>query len=397
MQKLWVGFATSTLAETRAAVAAAVRDAQAQLEGHSPGLVFVTATVEHDAGALFIALRQALPGVPVHGITTSLGVLSKDGIVASGAGAVGVLLFAGDDSVGFAVGHAVLGDDARAAGRVAAQRLASGPLPPRVILFNSSPGREEDTLRGIADVLPGVPAFGGSAADHAIAGEWSVFTNDGVQRDAVSLAALCGDVAFAGALRAPYAETAERAQVTAATDRRLQSLDGQPAGAVLNRWLDDSLALQLAEGGNILAQTALRPLALRHQVGASTHYLTIHPAQLHAADGSVDLFARIATGDQLCLMSGSVDGLIGVLGDLHAQTRAQLAPEKTRAAILIYCAGCAGAVGPALDQGVRMCLGPLLGSVPLLGLCTFGEQGHVPGLGNVHQDLSVSLLLLGEP
>jgi hypothetical protein len=29
-------------------------------------------------------------------------------------------------------------------------------------------------------------------------------------------------------------------------------------------------------------------------------------------------------------------------------------------------------------------------------MCTFGEQGFIPGLGNVHQDLSVSLLLIGE-
>jgi len=86
-----------------------------------------------------------------------------------------------------------------------------------------------------------------------------------------------------------------------------------------------------------------------------------------------------------------------VLADLHAQTSARLAPEKTRAALLIYCAGCAGAVGPELDQALRARLRPLLKDIPLLGLCTFGEQGHIPGLGNVHQDLSVSLLLLGEP
>ncbi len=32
-------------------------------------------------------------------------------------------------------------------------------------------------------------------------------------------------------------------------------------------------------------------------------------------------------------------------------------------------------------------------AVPMLGLCTFGEQGHIPGLGNVHQDLSLGLTL----
>ncbi len=397
MTQLWAGFATSTLAATEAAVADAVHRARAQLDGREPGLALITATVEHAATRVFAAARAALPAVPLHGVTTSLGVLTSDGVIAGSDGVVGVLLLAAEGNIGFAVGHAALGSDARAAGRAAAEQLLAAPLPPRVILFNSSPGREEDTLLGVADVLPGVPAFGGSAADHAIVGEWSVFTSAGAERDAVSLAALCGDIAFAGALQAPYVETAAQATVTAARDRRLQSLDREPAAAVLNRWLDDGLSGQLAEGGNILAQTALRPLAVRHQADSGQHHVTIHPAFIHPEDGSIDLFARIAEGDQLCLMSGTVEALTQVLADLHAQTSARLAPEKTRAALLIYCAGCAGAVGPELDQALRARLRPLLKDIPLLGLCTFGEQGHIPGLGNVHQDLSVSLLLLGEP
>ncbi len=396
MTQLWAGFGTSTVADTRTAIDAAVRGAKVQLGDHSPGLAVVTATVEHDANAVLAALRDVLPGVPIHGVTTSLGVLTKQGIVTSADGVVAVLLFAASGNISFSVGHSLLGEDARAAGRRAAEQLASSSLPPKVLLFNSSPGREEDTLAGIAEVLPGVPAFGGSAADHAIVGEWSVFSNEGVHRDAVSVAALCGDVAFAGSLIAPFVATKSSATVTAGNDRRMVSLDGKPAGEVLNGWLDDSLALQLAEGGNILAQTALRPLAIRHQVGSSEHYVTIHPAQIHAEDHSVDLFARINPGDKICMMTGTVDGLTRVLTDLHLLASQKLAPEKTRAGILIYCAGCAGAVGGALHDGLRTHLGSALGDVPLLGMCTFGEQGFIPGLGNVHQDLSVSLLLIGE-
>ncbi len=36
-----------------------------------------------------------------------------------------------------------------------------------------------------------------------------------------------------------------------------------------------------------------------------------------------------------------------------------------------------------------------LGDVPVLGFCTFGEQGVIPGLGNVHSNLSVALVLAG--
>jgi len=396
MTQLWAGFGTSILADSQSAVDEAVNAARASLGNQVPGLAVVTSTVEHDASAVLTAVRRALPTTLVHGVTTSLGVLTKQGIVASGDGVVGILLFAAAGQIGFAVGHSVLGDDARSAGRGAAQQLAAGPLPPRVLLFNSSPGREEDILAGITDVLPGIPAFGGSAADHAIVGEWSVYTNDGVQRDAVSIAAICGEFAFGGALLAPFEATSSRAKVTAGHDRHIVSLDGKPAGEVLNAWLDDSLSLQLAEGGNILAQTALRPLAIRHQTSEGEHYVTIHPSQIHVEDRSIDLFARISEGDEICMMTGTIEGLTEVLAKLHALASRGLHPDKIRAAVLIYCAGCAGAVGGALHEGLRTHLGPALGSIPLLGLCTFGEQGHIPGLGNVHQDLSVSLLLIAE-
>lgn len=396
MTQLRTGFGTSTVANTQAAVLEAVQQASAQLGGLQPGLAMVTCTVEHDAQVVFAALQRALPGALIHGVTTSLGVLTKQGIVASGEGVIGILLFAAEGALSFSVGYATLGDDARAAGRRAASQLVSSAQTPRVILFNSSPGREEDILAGIADVLPGVPAFGGSAADHAIVGEWSVFTNAGVEKDAVSIAALCGDIAFGGALLAPFEATSSRAVVTEGHDRHITRLDGQPAGEVLNAWLGGSLSLQVAEGGNILAQTALSPLAIRHQAGDGEHYVTIHPSQIHVEDRSIDLFARIQQGDEICMMKGTVEDLTQVLSRLYTLACRGLSPDKIRAALLIYCAGCAGAVGSALHDGLRTHLGPALGSIPLLGMCTFGEQGHIPGLGNVHQDLSVSLLLLAD-
>ena len=102
MSQLWAGFGTSTVADTQAAIHAAVRAAKAQLGDRSPGLAVVTATVEHDGRAIFAALRESLPNVPIHGVTTSLGVLTKQGIVTGADGAVAVLLFASSLIAGWA-------------------------------------------------------------------------------------------------------------------------------------------------------------------------------------------------------------------------------------------------------------------------------------------------------
>lgn len=399
MSQLFAGLGWSVDADTTAAVAAAIAQARPGLAGHAPSVVFVTTTVEHDAQQVFAAVTKALPGVAVHGITTSLGLLGGAGVISGPDGVVGVLLLAGGKGVRVATGAAPIAGDPAAAARRAAQQLLghSGGELPRVILFNASPGPEEALLKALAEVLPGVPAFGGSAADHAIAGEWSVFTSQGPQKEAVSLVGIFGEIAFGGAIRAPYTPTAHSGRVTASTGRTLQQLDGRPAGEVLNEWLGGSVAAQVRDGGNILAQTALRPLGIKCESAAGTHWLTIHPAHINAPDHSVALFACAEPGQTLQVMTGSVAGLTAVLGELCTESlaRAGLTPEQVRVGILIYCAGCAGAIGPALDAGLREQLAQRLGGAPLLGMCTFGEQGYVPGFGNCHQDLSVSLLLIG--
>lgn len=400
MSHLLAGLGWSVHADTAVAITDAIAQALPLLQGRAPSVAFVTATVEHEAQRVFGAVQATLPGVAIHGITTSLGLLGRDGVLSGPDGVVGVLLLAGDAGVRVAVGAAPLGADPVAAAQRAAQELL-GPGAqelPQVVLFNASPGHEEALLQTLAEVLPGVPMFGGSAADHAIAGEWSVFTSAGPIKEGVSLVGIFGPVAVGGAIRAPYVETERRGQVTASSGRTLYQLDGRPAADVLNEWLDGELTEQVAEGGNILAQTALRPLGIKCQTGGEVHWLTLHPAHINAADRSVTMFACAEPGQTLSVMSGSVAGLTSVLGELCTESlaRAGLAPEQVRLGVLIYCAGCAGAIGPELDAGLRHELAQRLGNAPLLGMCTFGEQGHVPGFGNCHQDLSVSLLLIGD-
>ncbi len=270
----------------------------------------------------------------------------------------------------------------------------AGGKQPRLILFNASPGMEEDMLQGIASICPGVPCQGGSAADHTIAGQWSVFTQAGAVPTGVSLLGLFGEVRLGTALSTPYSPTGTRAKATSAEGRRLKTLDGQPASQVLGRWLGEAIHHQVRSGGNILAQTALHPIAVRRAAGKRDHYVTVHPAQIHAAEGAVEVFARIDPGDEVCLMLSTPEALVNEVAHIIDMTLANggMTARDVKGAALIFCAGCAGALGSRLDEGLRS-FHRLLPEVPMLGLCTFGEQGYIPGLGNVHQDLSLCLTL----
>jgi hypothetical protein len=389
-----IGVGHGDAADAVKAVQAAVEQARAQLGGVPAQAAYITSTVDHEAARVHAAFREALVGVPLHGVTTSLGVLTPAGVRNEGHGAVAVMLVGGAPGTAFVASSREA--EGRRAGEAAARELVrkAGGKMPRMILFNASPGEEESMLLGIASVCPDVPCQGGSAADHAIAGQWSVFTHEGPVSSGVSLLGIFGEGRVGTSLSTPYSPRGERARVTRAQGRTLLTLDDQPAAQVLGRWLEGAIDHQVSSGGNILAQTALRPIAVRRDVGSRAHYVTVHPAQVHAATGAVDIFARLEPEDEVCLMTGTAEGLVAEVAHLidAALAHGDLTTRDVKGATLIFCAGCAGALGPRIDEGLRT-FSRLLPGVPVLGLCTFGEQGHIPGLGNVHQDLSLSLTL----
>lgn len=396
MAHLHAGFGWSKAESAGAAVAEALKLARSALGPVSPRVAHVAMSVEHDAAAVIAALKEALPGVAIHGATSSLGVLGAHGVASGSHGALGVLLLGGDASVGLHVAATSLAQGGRAAGRKAAAAIAAQGKP-LVLWMHASPGAEEDILLGIADELPSVQVFGGSAADNAIVGDWKVLTTDGPLASGVSLLGFSGELHAGGAMLAPHTPTSHRGVVTDSDDRVLKTVDGRPAAQVLHEWIGDSIVDEVHDGGNILAQTSLRPLAFPMPSATGTHHVTVHPARIHVPGGQVDLFARASTGSEVCLMQGTAEQLVEALDKLidEALAATSLTADKVHAAMLIYCAGCAGAVGPLLQDGLVRHIGARLGGVPLIGLCTFGEQGHVPGIGNLHQDLSLSLSLIG--
>jgi hypothetical protein len=390
---LGAGVGVSVQPDTAGAVSEAVELATRGLGGGQTELAFITCTVEHDAAEVVQHVRERLPNAQLHGITTSLGVLGSRGVASGADGALGVLLLRGDGSTFVSRGSAIE-DDAAATGRRIATAVAdaSRGRVPKLLLFNASPGVEEDLLAGIADVFPGVPAYGGSAADHAIAGGWSVLTAAGAIKNGVTLTGVFGDVRCGGAFMAPYEASGEEAVVSSAGARRIQQLGGARAADGLREWVGPSIAQQAKSGGNILAQTALTPIGIRQ----GEQFIAVHPAHIHP-DGSVDVFARVADGTTVCRLRGTDTGLIEALPQLieAALGDAGIKASEARAAILIYCAGCAAAVGDLLHEGLSKHFSAALPNVPTLGVCTFGEQGLVPGVGNLHSNLSLGLVVFG--
>lgn len=363
------------------------------LDGEAPKLLVLGARASRDPEVLRAVLTEAFPGVAL------LGGSSCGGVMASGEAGhseeVGV--WAVSDARGaYGVGSLDLGDDPRAAGLEAAERALEQAdrvaEAPALVWVTQSPGAEEAVLEGIAEAVgEDVPVLGGSSADDEVAGAWWQMSHAAVHTAGVSVAVLFPSTELGFAFQSGYAPTKRAGRVTAATGRRLETIDHEPAGD----WYRGQAKLDLSGGEelNVLAATTLAPLGrpCGEVDGIATHLL-VHPERLHA-DGSMSTFAHVEVGETLSVMEGTRRSLISRAGRVaqDALELAEIEPESAAGALIIYCGGCRLTVGEELDEVVDGLRAALPG-VPFLGSFTFGEAGWL-GEANRHGNLMISVLV----
>ena len=371
----------------------------AWLAGHGAAPDFVA--IHKNVACREAGLSSQLSGVrALHGATSCLGVMGAGGPrIDNGAGAFAI--WDADGDYGSALRP--LGEDARAAAAAATEAaLLAADRPgeaPDVIWLSSSPGQEEAVLAGIEDVVGGnVPILGGSAADNTVEGHWLVYDKDEVTGDGVVVSVLFPSRPISFAYHNGYAPTEHAGTVTAAEGRILKEIDGRPAAEVYRDWTaHEVIPEHVGERTAILSESTLFPLGrYLESVGDVPYFLLAHPAWLTLGD-ELELFADVAEGDQLTLMSGSPDQLTqraGKVASLAAQAGG-MDPGDVAGALVVYCGGCMLAVRDRLDDvtdGIR----EALPGVPFLGIFTFGEQGVVLDGRNRHGNLMISAILFGK-
>ncbi|AUX41259.1 hypothetical protein SOCE26_026690 [Sorangium cellulosum] len=392
----------ATAASTAGAAGAAFAEAMSALRaslGATPDHIFLSYTEHYDVGELARATAELPPSVRVHGSSSCLSVMTAAGV--HGMSGPGLAMLGIVDAEGaYGVAAERLGGAARAAGARAARRAVedarrAGELP-ALLWLTSQTGAEEDVLLGIADVVgPNVPVFGGSSAANSLDGKQSQLERGRACEGAVLLSALYPSGEIAYAFSSGYAPTEHRCRVTRAEGRRLPEIDGLPAAEVYNRWTGGLITAQLG-GGSILEQTALHPLGRPSGwIGKVPQFLLIHPSTVEA-DNSMTFSASINEGDELVLMTGSRESLIGRVRSVVEAARESAPPSfRAQGALVIFCAGCMLAVRDEIDRVVEGVVASL-GGAPFLGRFTFGEQGCFTRGKNQHANLSIAVLLLGQ-
>ena len=332
------------------------------------------------------------------GSSSCRSIMNEEGVWGNNSPAFGLFVIS-DPEGAYGVGGAEIGDSPRKAAAAALeQALENSGRPdetPSLVWISSAPGMEEGLLKGIAEVVgTRVPVAGGSSADNNIAGQWSQIAGHNTYEDGVVVTVLFPTVETSLAFHSGYDPTAHNGTVTEAEGRKIISIDGKPASEVYNQWSGGRFSKWVAEGGNILAESALAPLGYKvDDIGGVDHFTLTHPANMDT-DGSLRMFAEIATGTKLVLMESEREQLVDRAEHVAASARqACLNPNSpVLGGVVVYCAGCMLTVDEMLPQVVQK-INHALDGDPFLGTFTFGEQGCHLAQENAHGNLMISVVL----
>lgn len=396
-----VGYGWSIEEDERVAMKKAVSMVKKQLKGVKPEYILLFSTVGYDSKRVIQGVRKFFgERVKIHGGTSSGAVFTVDGYHGGKSDALALLAVA-SPRMTFGVGGASLGEvsSAREAGRKAILAAIENARKrrrdkPKLVLMTAAPGKEEEILRGIEEVIgKRVPIFGGSAGDDDISGKWEEFANGHVYGNGVVLTAVYTDLKVGWAFESGYRRTERGGIATKVKGRVIYEIDHKPAARVYDNWIGGELSEILKtekEELSIRAKTVFYPLAkVIKRNDEEAYYISMHPVPFGPSQEFLEVHTNVEKGDELFLMRGSWEILLNRARttSLEATVRERILPRDIAFGISFFCADTMLAIPPEERPKIPPLVKDGLVGAPFIGTFTFGEQGFLPGVGNVHGNL----------
>jgi hypothetical protein len=352
------------------AIAIAIDQCRAQLDGLAPQAGFLVAAFDRFDPSLVATVRAAFPGCAVMGSTSSAEMSSTSGFLED---SVSLALFASDDidvTVGLGLG---LGQDVDGACRAAiTEARSNSDRDPKVCVVFADAGVVEPqrTLDALGAALPdGVVVVGGGSAWHDLgsgAPSWQ-FCNERVTSDGVSVLLFSGPVAYSVAVGTGWRALGASGVITRSAPGQVDEIDGRPATEFLARYLDVNAP---ASYGN--------PLAVR-ELGADESYLRgISGAD--ASSGALSVFGSVPVGSTVQLTTATTTDILAGTRKSLAEAKADFPPgARPEAAMMFSCVVRRMLLGSRASTEVELARTELGPSVAMAGLYCYGEIGPVTG------------------
>lgn len=402
------GVGWSTAANTEEATKIALKNAGVD----DADITFVYYTPQHDPKRIVATIRdREHPQRRLIGQSSHHGILTAEGYHTSPEGVVGVMAMKSRDLV---IGIAAVGfdevpkDHEGEAAKLAYRRAVADAKKdiheaPSMVLITPTNGGEEKVLQALADeVGPDVPLLGGTAAgpsrEIVLAGTkgegWSLVNNDTVLVNGVSVAVFYSRKSFGWAYGGGFGRASDKGGIiTDSTPRLIRTINNRPALDVYDEWLGGAAKQALARGENMMDFCALHPLirAIKSKHGTTeadvSHSQFVHPRpnpDQETDPGSLIVGANVANGDSIYMSEGSWNILLNRFSQLPMQARTESGMQDPSAGLFIYCGGALDTIPYDNRANMGYLVSKSIGDVPWIANFSWGEQGHVRGVGNLH-------------
>ena len=364
---------------------AGVETAKKATDGINAKVGLLFNSVNYNQKKLIEGIKSIIPEVDIVGCATGAGIITSEGYFTDETGATGMFALSDEDLTVACYGMAKK-KSARATGREVALKAiekANIDYAPDYFFMCTTPGEEEEYIKGIQDIIGRVPCFGGSAANNTVEGKETLFYNNDLFNDGVVVAFFYTEKDITTVYTSAYRETKDMGIITKLNDIRvLAEIDGVPALDKYREWrgLDDESITDT----NLLLTTIDSPLGIKDRLGNLTairHPLVGNP------DKSMNIGTNIATGTAVIRMEATVDELI----DSTENTLKELKEKcpNARGYLLIYSDAQRLAIGNRVNE-VYEKIKRQAKDVPFLVVFTSAEYGYGEDQSNTIGNLMLS-------
>ena len=147
-------------------------------------------------------------------------------------------------------------------------------------------------------------------------------------------------------------------------------------------------------GENVINFCTLYPLC--QTLGSHNQFIRVWPSDDPSAPGSLRTGVGVREGATVYLSEGDWNILLNHFATIPQKARDSKPKMRPMAGLFIYCGGAMECIPKDQRQQMAVLVGQSMNDLPWMGVFTWGEQGNVPGVGNVHSSLSSCTVLFPE-
>jgi hypothetical protein len=374
----------------------AAKGALYQIHHKEITLAILFSTIHFANQELLEGIKYALGPVKLIGCTGAA-LITSSGVKKYG---VGLMLISSDK---IKLGSGCVKDIDKKGARAAADEFAHHALrelklSQRDLALVLSDGLVEngsELLRGLKDVLGlSFPIFGGSSADNFTFLKTYQYYNDEISTNSMVGAVFSGENLFGIGLRHGWKPLGKPHTITKAHGNVIQEIEGKPAVSIYEEYFGKS---QDEIKKSLIRISVYFPLGLF--VPGETEYLLRNAIRIDK-DGGLICSGDAQEGAEIRLMMGTKEWALKAATDAAVEAKRAVENKTIKGAVVFESISRIKLLGRLTEQELSR-IKETIGDVPILGLCTYGEQAplkslELQGQTRFHNE-TIALLTIAEP